>query len=509
MDSKNILNITPERILVKEPFRRVQPSQRLTQAGQIRPSGDFSSVLDIDYDPLRFDLYSQADFIREFDINAHAINSVKYMPNQLTIEKGGNNAYKMYNKIKSRFAVSWQSRIFTKRLASLTGNNIDLSIANAVTGKNMQDILALFREGWIVKNMENALYEAFSSDGKTGDCAIAFYMVNGELGWRSFGYEKGDTLYPHYDPMTGRLAILGRKYAELDENGEPVEKLEVWDDTFYARYAKTKKVETVEGKDRWVVEQEAIPHNFTRIPVAYDRYGEPFWANSQSLIEGYEMAMSQLAENNMAYALRILTLLGGEMDLKRSADGTPTVINAPDPNAKVGFLEPADSSKSFELQLEKVEKNIMRSSFAVETPEIHSGSDMSSLTVKMLFADSYQKALEDGQHFQPFLTDVIAIFKEGYGKEIGKISDFNVLKVKAEIIPWIFMSESEVVSNIVQLRGCGAMSKRSASDQAFELGYGTIDEAERVAQEEHDALLGQAQVERQKNVNVVSNARNA
>lgn len=508
MESDNILNMTPERILVKEPFRRVQPSQRLTQAGQIRPSGDYSTVIDIDYDPLRFDLYTQADFLREFDINAHAINSIKYMPNQLTIEADSDKAYKMYNKIKSRFAVSWQSRIFTKRLASLTGNNVDLSIANAVTGKEMQDILDLFREGWIVKDMENALYEAFSSDGKTGDCAIVFYMSGGELGWRSFGYEKGDTLYPHYDPMTGRLSVFGRKYAELDEDGQPVEKLEVWDRSYYARYVKTRHVETKDGKDRWKVEQEAIPHNFTRIPVAYDRYGEPFWANSQSLIDGYEMAMSQLAENNMAYALRILTLLGGEMDLKRSADGTPTIINAPDPNSKVGFLEPADSSKSYELQLDKIEKNIMRSSFAVETPEIHSGSDMSSLTVKMLFADSYQKALEDGQHFQPFLNDVVAIFKEGYGVEIGRVSDFRRLKVKAELIPWIFMSESEVVANIVQLRGCGAMSKKSASDQAFELGYGTIDEAERVRQEEHDELVGEAAVSR-KDVNVISNARNA
>ena len=97
--------------------------------------------------------------------------------------------------------------------------------------------------------------------------------------------------------------------------------------------------------DGWAVDKAPIPHGFERIPIAYDRYGEPFWANSQEAIDLYELTVSQLAENNQAYALRILYLLGGEMELQ--TNGTPSVINSAEPNAKVGFLEPADSSGFF------------------------------------------------------------------------------------------------------------------------------------------------------------------
>ena len=171
-------------------------------------------------------------------------------------------------------------------------------------------------------------------------------------------------------------------------------------------------------------------------------------------------------------------------------DGTPSMINSAEPNAKVGFLEPADSSKSFELQLQILEKAIMRNSFASETPELKSGSDLSSLTVRMLLMDSYQQALLDAQHFQPFIDGVVELFKFAYGIETGRSSDFEALQVKAELYPYVFMSETEQVQNILQLRSAGALSKQTASEMAYELGYGINSEYERIVAEEREALVG-------------------
>lgn len=497
--------MTPEAILRKEAFRRNKPSAVLTEMGQNRYGGSFYTSYNETYDPLKYEFLTQADFLREFDPNSHNINSIKYYPNQLLKDANSN---KIHRKVKSRVAIAWQKRIFTQRLATLTGNNLALSIANAETGKGTKDILRLFREGWVVKDMENAVYEAISSNGKTGDCALCFFKDNGEIGWKSFSFDKGDILYPHYDPITGRLAVFGRRYGMFTET-DVEEYLDVWDDKYYARYHFGRQDGKTRGKKEWILDQPATPHGFTRIPIAYDRYGEPFWAASQSLIDAHELAMSQLAENNAAYALRILVLMGAEMDMESSIDGTPTMINSTDVNAKASFLEPSDSSASFELQLKTLEKNIMRCSHCVETPEVK-GSDLSSLTVKMLFADVYQKALDDAQHFQPFLNDVVAIFKEGYGAEIGRISDFTVLKVKAEILPYYFLSETEVVNSLVQLKGSGILSKRSASGIAYEqLGYGDIDEADIVLQEAHDELVLEAETTiPEENVNEVNNARN-
>lgn len=471
--------MTPEEITVKKAFKRTLPSDRLVPGGARYRTGG-AGAEDIPLDPLRYEILTQADFLREYDVNAHRINSLKYYPNPLTETEAG----RYRQKIKSRIAIAFQERIFTKRLTTLIGNNVDFRIANAAATADDQRTLAMFREGWQMKNMENALYEAIAADGKTGDCALAFWLSGGRMGWRSFSYEKGDTLFPHYDPVTGRPALFGRMYAADGEEGEY---LDVWDGTHYCRYRRKADGAAVGG---WTVDQEPTPHNYGRIPVVYDRYGAPFWANSQNLIESYETAISQLAENNAAYALRILYTLGESMDMKSTMDGTPTRIDSPDKDARIGYLEPADASNSFKLQLDTLERNIMRSSFAVETPEIKSGADMSSLTVKMLFADSYQKALLDAQHFQPFLDDTVELFLHGYGVETGRVSEFDAFKVKAEIFPYIFMSETEQVSNILQLRSSGALSRQTASELGYELGYGVNSEYQRLLAEEHDALTG-------------------
>lgn len=482
MKTPRIDTMTPEAITVKKAFKRTLPSDRLVPGGSRFRTGG-AGAEDMRIDPLRYEILTQADFLREYDVNAHRINSLKYYPNPFTETEAG----RYRQKIKSRIAIAFQERIYTKRLTTLIGNSVNFRIANAEATAADQRTLAMFREGWQMKNMENALYEAIAADGKTGDCALVFWLSGGEMGWRSFSFERGDTLFPHYDPETGRLALFGRLYAADGEDGGEDEYLDVWDNTHYCRYRRETDGAARRG---WTVDQEPTPHNYGRIPVAYDRYGGPFWSNSQSLIESYETAISQLAENNAAYALRILYTLGEAMDMKSTLDGTPTRIDSPDKDARIGYLEPADASNSFKLQLDTLEKNIMRSSFAVETPEIKSGADMSSLTVKMLFADSYQKALLDAQHFQPFLDDTVALFLHGYGVETGRVSEFGAFRVKAEIFPYIFMSETEQVSNILQLRSSGALSRQTASELGYELGYGVNSEYQRLLAEEHDALAG-------------------
>ena len=513
MERINISNMKPQSILVKEAFTRLVPSDDLTAIGDAKCIGSDSNLVYTCEKPMR-QVMSQADFMREFDVNAHKINSLKYYPNALFKDNEG----KIAAKIKSRIAIAWQKRILVKRLATLTGNNVNIRLSNSKRTPKDQQMLNDFREGWENANMENLIYQAIRADGIVGDVAVNLYISGGMVGWRVFSFLEGDVLYPQYDPMTGKLAVFGRKYTIRDNKDKVVDEyLDVWDDTHYMRYKKSRSgvkglVTTIKGLvgfDGWEIDQEATPHGFPFIPIAYDRYGEPFWANSQDCADLYELTVSQLAENNYAYALRILYALGGEIEMVSNMDGTPAIINSTEPNTKVGFLEPADSSRSFELQLSILEKAIMRNSFASETPELKSGSDLSSLTVRMLMMDSYQQALLDAQHFQPFIDKVINLFKYAYGIESGRPSDFELLKVKAEIFPYVFMSETEQVSNILQLRSAGALSKRTASEMAYELGYGINSEYERIVEEEREELVGMSQAAPgSSKQNVVNEARN-
>lgn len=505
--------MTPKQIMMKEAFTRLVPSDGLSCLGDAKTVSMDTNIA-YSYENTAKQIMSQADFMREYDVNAHKINSLKYYPHVLMKGKEG----KISAKIKSRIAIAWQKRILVKRLATLTGNNMNIRLSNSKRSQKDQQMLNDFREGWERKNIENLFYQSFKSDGITGDVAVCFYLANGKSGWRIFSYDNGDVLYPHYDPMTGKLAVFGREYSVKDnKDKEAVKYLDVYDNTHYTRYKYNKKgvkgavniIKDTLGLDGWEVDQAPIPHGFPRIPIEYDRYGEPFWANSQDCADLYELTVSQLAENNQAYALRILYALGGEIDLHTNLDGTPSMINSAEPNAKVGFLEPADSSRSFELQLQILEKAIMRNSFASETPELKSGSDLSSLTVRMLLMDSYQQALLDAQHFQPFIDGVVELFKYSYGIETARSSDFEALQVKAELYPYVFMSETEQVLNILQLRSAGALSKQTASEMAYELGYGINSEYERIVAEEREALIGIPQPKQANSGNnVVNNARN-
>lgn len=512
MEAINIQSMKPCQIMVKEAFTRLIPNPNMTGIGEAKTkcSGVDPAYV---YEVPAKQVMTQADFLREYDINSHKINSLKYYPNALMKDKEG----KIIAKIKSRIAVAWQKRILVKRLATLTGNNINIRLSSSKRSKTDQQMLNDFREGWEDENIENLFYQAFKSDGITGDVAACFYLSNGKMGWRIFSYDNGDILYPHYDPKTGELALFGRKYAIKDANDkETVEYLDVYDKSHYTRYKNVKKglkgaVNSLKdslGLDGWEVDQTPTPHGFQTIPIAYDRYGEPFWANSQECADLYELTVSQLAENNQAYALRILYALGGEIDLVSNIDGTPSMINSPDPNTKVGFLEPAESSKSFELQLNILKDAIMKNSFASETPELKSGSDLSSLTVRMLLMDSYQQAVLDAQHFQPFIDKVVELFKYAYGIQTGRPSDFELLKVKAELFPYVFMSETEQVSNILQLRSAGALSKQTASEMAYELGYGINSEYERIVAEEREELVGIQTSSPGSQKNIVNEARN-
>lgn len=499
--SYTIDTMTPDKIRVKESFKRLIPPALTGPGLSQTPRGNINARANYGVDPLQYELRTQSDFLREYDVNAHLINSMKYYPNPFSKDSDG----KVYQKIKSRVAVGFQSRIHTKRLTALIGNNVSHRLIRSFKDSEAaQNWLADFREGWEEKNVEVAIHDAISADGKTGDCAICFFLSKNKVGWRTFSYENGDILYPHYDRFTGDLTLFAREYTEGEPNGEQITFLDVWDDTSYIRYKKSLK----DNKKEWEIDEQKRSHNFPMCPVAYHRYGEPFWTPSQSLIENYELSLSQFAENNAAYALRILYTIGEEMEVISSLDGTPQRIDSSDPNAKIGFLEPADAAKSFETQLNKLEQNIMRSSFAVETPEIKSGSDMSSLTVKMLFADSYLKALDDAMRYQMFLDRATALFKYGYGVEVKHRSDYNKFRIKAELLPFVFMSESETVAALVQLVGSGVLSKQTASEIAYNSGYGTADEWNRILDEAHAEMVAQARANTtSRQPNVVSQTR--
>jgi len=494
----SIKAMKPEEILRKLPFTVPIPS---LGAGST-PIPSTPTVTSVPVSNLQWEEYTQDDFIRQYYPSSHKINSLKYYPNTLFI----NNQTGAYQaKVRSRMAVALQQFIHLQRKEALLGNNVGMRLISGATNKKAIDQLAFFREGWEDKDMEVAINNTIDTDFKLADTAVYVYMEGNKVRWRSFSYDKGDVLYPHYDTLTGDMTLLGRLYHQTDWAGKDHTYLDVIDSTHFVTYIKAEDSET------WTMERKPKPHGFPECPVAYHRsdWG-PVWSGSQSLIDGFEVALSQFAENNSAYALRILYTLGAEMEVMTDVDGTPSRIDSIDPNAKVGFLEPAEGADgAFAKQLEIMKKEILRGSFVVETPEVKSGTDISSRTVKMLYADSYMKALSDSMEYQAFINKIARLFKFGYFLEKDKVSDAENLKVKCYLEPFIFMSENDVIAGIQQLVAAGAMSRKTATELAYNIGYSSPDEVNRLLQEAHDELLGAQQVTDPQTNNPVNRARAA
>ena len=140
-----------------------------------------------------------------------------------------------------------------------------------------------------------------------------------------------------------------------------------------------------------------------------------------------------------------------------------------------------------------------------------SGTDISSRTVKMLFADSYMKAMSDSMEYQGFLNKIARLFKFGYFMEKNKGSEVDSLKVKCYLDPFIFMSENDIITGIQQMVACGAMSVKTATELLYNIGYSSPDEVKRITQEAHDQLVAQAQADglQRQTHNKVNDARAA
>lgn len=483
----SISNMTPDEILRKRPFTRLLPPGDIPAGGSAYMQGDLSSGYA--ERELRYELLSQGDFLMELDQNSHKIMSDTYYPDPVTYDA----KKKQYFKRKvARVTVNLPEIFANQRTSMLTGSDTDLKLMVGGQSEKMQDLLSLYSEGWAYKNMEVAKYELVYNNGIVGDAAILFYLNGGEVGWTALSYKNGDILYPHYDPY-GKIALFGRKYRR-EEKGKMKTYLDVYDNTFHVRYREATEDDRKTGRTGWVVDSEPTPHRFPRVPVAYVRYGEPFFAGAMNDVNNIELALSQLCENNKHYALRILTAFGADLQVQATLDGRPTQINSPDPNARVGYLEPADSSGSFELQLRTLIKNAYQAAHCVESPELKSGSDVSSLTVQMLYADVYHKSLNDAKVFQAGLDDIVELFRHGWAIETGKLSEFDPAKfrVKGTMHPYIMKSENEEVNNIAILSNSGGLPRKAVANESYKLGYGTPRNYEDLLQEEHDALTGEA-----------------
>lgn len=458
---------TVDQILLKKPFTRESPAVNWHPPTS---SGESAPVMM----PRRLKVQvTQDQFLSEYDPAGHKINDQFYYADRYKKDENG----QMYIHFVERVSLPLQAIITTKQMTHLSGNYIQFIDSNAAPNEEQKTLMVEFKQQWISKNMEVAMHEFFEMEKITGDAALCGYIKEGVFGWRTFGYKNGEILYPHYDNITGKPNLFARRYMQSE-----VEYVDVWDNKNLTTYIRDKSIVGKAKKllklgSEWkMLEQKT--HGFPFVPISYKRNDMgACWTPSQDCIDKFELALSQLLENNKSYAFRIM-FIKGEGDIQKDADGMPSVIMG-DKDSDAKFLEKADESTSFDLQLKILEKYILMGSFTVLPPEVK-GGDLPGVTIKLLYSPAVEKAMEDAMHWNSALDDVVSIFKFGIGVEETKAAQYENLKVRGEIIPYVHQNESEINASLAQSHTMGILSGETASEKCT---YAANDEWSRIQKE--------------------------
>ncbi len=485
-DSKNQFKLRD--ILTKKPFTRVLPDGHYDH-GYVW--NDVSEIA-IPPDQLRRKIVTQEDFMRELDPAGHIINDKELYPDiwQQNEEDG-----RWYIQEIPRYAFSFQQIILVKHLTHLCGNDIQFELSDKNVTDTTQDVFNAHRNGWANKNMEVAWYQLAKSVKATGDGAFVGFMDNGKFGWKTLSFLNGDKLYPHYDLRTGKLSIFARTYCNYAENGSVTKRyIDVWDDTYYYRFVADGDPTSILDKAKQVIfkifsvdgykleAKEA--HGFDDIPVSYKRDDNgPCWTFSEESIENYEVAFSNLAHSNHDFGLPIMYVKGeGSEELTTNDMSYASKIMILPSDGEIGFLNRQDASNAYKTELEKLEDMIYKQSFAVKTPELKSG-DTPGVSLKIMYSDAYEKAMNDSQEYDDAIDKMIDIFTWGYGIECEQRLAFINTNIRHYIEPYIHLNITELTTNLNTAVVGGFLSKQTASEK---LPYATPQEWQRILAEKKE-----------------------
>lgn len=495
MDAIKVNNF--RKILVKKPFFELTPKGYMTHDGYCRNEVSDNEDPQMPQDTLYRVIKTQKDFLREFYPTSHKIFDKDLYPD---IWRKNPEDGKWYVQEIQRTAFAFQQVIHTKHTLHLTGNDIQFELAGDPEMKKQEEyinLLAKFKKGWYMHDMEIRHYEAVSSYMKVAEAAVVGYFdKNKKFGTRTLAFDRGDTLYPQTDPLTGELVVFARKYNDYDEEGnEKTEWVEVWGDRKFYRFKKQvnegvvkepiKRIAKIFGIDDYSCVEEK-DHGFPFIPVAYVRNDDgPCWSAVQKNIEDYEEAFSYLCENNKAYAFPIMKLKGDGDDITvvGDTDGSAKMIQITDTNGDADFINGTDASDAFATQLNKSYDLIYELSFTVKPPELKSG-DLPGVAIKLLYSPAIEVAENDAKKMHPFLDQLVRICKYGIGMEEDCMATMTGLPIHAWVEIYVHQNKSEIITNLATAVQNGFLSKQTASERCPD--FPVNDEYDRIMREKKE-----------------------
>ncbi len=383
---------------------------------------------------------TQTKFLNEYYPSGHKIfDRSWYKDIAIKDEKGNFLGFYEVNRI----SVPIQAMTIDVILAHLLGNKIH--IVDGTLKEN--PALPLYKEYWVTKNMDTAIYEFMKSSLALGDSALLFYREDGELKWQVLSFFNQDEFNMEYD----KYGKPYRFYKYYDN------KVDVYDKEYVTTYTRS---------TTWEQEKREA-HGFRGLPVVYHKREDgAFWTRSQSNIENMELMLSRLSEDNRKKFKSLYHMKTHDPDsvVTQSTGTTDLIITDSDGDFKL--VNGADISTQFKFEFE-TQLELIYNSLGIVFPKHKSSGDMPTGSMKMMFYPTERIVMSLIHEYDASIDAMNAIVMQGFVSEnTSQTTNITKGNIRASIRMFTPQDDSSKVDSIVKLKQANVISGETASDES-------------------------------------------
>lgn len=467
-----------EKLLRKKPFTRGGYVRRAQKKRDVPVGGTVSAQLS----GIRRRVVTQDDFMAELDPYMHDVLFDDNIPS-ICVKTKENGAY----DIKfAKMAFPFQRIIMEKQTLHLSCLPMNFTLSDQQPSDEMQADFVRFKHYWSLRNQDGMKTKMVATAKSYGEAGLLYYMDrHGHIKSRIISYEDGYVICSHNDDNGDR--ILETVYYR-DENGD--ECIDCWDDTYFYRI-------TSDERGNPKIERQA--HGFPEIPLITKRC-DVAWNNGQTEIEGYERAanIDNVIDNKWGWGLLYVK---GRIDPNAKKIAGNIVLNdtSVDPSkSDAKFLEPPAAksiNEKFEHRFKQIE--IATGTTFILPQDIHTGSEIAGIAVKMTQSLDIQTAENGKVDWQNVADKMVRLFKWGLAMEFvnkdtsdpdykpNAITEFAKMNINAKFDIWVPYSESEYNQMLTTMKTAGILSKKTSIEMNT---ISRPDEVERIKKEEEEAF---------------------
>jgi len=392
------------------------------------------------------------DFLKQYQPVDHAIMDKGLRPDKtITTDEAGTRLVPV-----TRLALPLQKKIVALAAAFLCGNPIKLSATPA--DQQQKDLLAVIQKTWDSNKLNyesKGLAKMMMSETEVAEVwyteeADTVYWNNTPNAGKRFRLRMkilanslGDSLYPVFN-NSGDMIAFARGYT-LKVDNKTEEHFDI--------YTEATTYKAVKNVASWDVITET--NMIGKIPVMYYYQPKPEWADVQTLVERFELTLSNHSDTN-DYFCSPMVKVNGEIEGFASKGESGKVIKLKD-GATAEYMSWDQSPKSMELEFNNLRSLIYD---MTDTPDISIETmkglgTFSGIALKMLFLAPHLKAADKEETFGKTIQRRINFIKAAMATINISLEKATAMEISPKFEYFLPKNEGEMVDMLVSATGGG------------------------------------------------------